>query len=68
MDESYFRAARRSWHALDEDRSDLDDGSAVAFCGYTTGEIVEIEDRIPSEGHLCGRCGRSIAAKADVES
>ena len=68
MDESYFRLAKHAWHALDESRSDADDQSYTGYCGRLADGEVEIVDRIPSEGHLCGSCGRVIASRADVEA
>jgi hypothetical protein len=67
VDASYFRVGQSAWHALD-DRSDPDDESYMGYCGRTATDPVEIVDRIPSEGHLCGSCGRVIAARADIES
>ena len=44
------------------------------LCGRTlSGRTIEdinavlMNDRVPSDGHLCGNCGRLIAAHTDIE-
>ena len=51
-------------------------GRARVLCGRTlvsdrwsslVGPVFEENDRVPSDGHLCGNCGRLIAAHTDIE-
>jgi hypothetical protein len=57
-----------SWHAIDP-ASERPRLNYAFYCGrsdwfYGRGEVA---DRVPSHGHLCGSCSRSIAARTDIE-
>jgi hypothetical protein len=72
-DRTYWHiVGTRSWHAHDPQRTS-NAGVLTAICGYTDrlGERQRehiAADRVPSRGHLCQNCGRSIAARTDIET
>ena len=63
-DRTYWHVpGARSWHAT---------APGGALCGRTEPanlpeSAIQVSDRVPRDGHLCGSCSRIIAARTDVE-
>lgn len=65
-DRQYVRLPGHAWHAwVTWTRVP---GTALTLCGRSLhDDDLEESDRVPSSGHLCGNCGRLIAAHTDYE-
>lgn len=65
MDRTYWRQPGGAWHALDTTKRS---SYPRSVCGrWAQRTKPEESDRVPSDGHLCGNCGRVIAARTDIE-
>ena len=62
-DRIYWRIPGRAWHAQDLD------AWWRSVCGLDgRHDQFETADRLPPDGHFCGRCSRIIAARTDIET
>lgn len=67
-DRQYVRSSSGMWHGFVT--WTRVPGATRTVCGRTlrNRETADIADRIPSAGQFCENCGRSIAARTDVEA